>query len=66
MNVFYLIVIQPIEYFIEFTFEFMSKRFGSTGIAIIAVSLVVSFLVLPLYKAADSIQEKELKKQLGM
>ena len=66
MNVFYLIVIQPIEYFIEFTFEFMSKRFGNTGIAIVAVSLAVSFLVLPLYKAADSIQEKELKKQQGM
>lgn len=66
MNIFYLIIMQPIEYFLDFTFEFMSKRFGSTGIAIIAVSLVISFLVLPLYKAADSIQEKELKKQLRM
>ncbi len=44
----------------------MNGFFGHEGYAIIAVSMTISTLVLPLYLRADAIQEAEQKKQKVM
>ncbi len=62
----YRLVISPIEYVIEVVFTIMNSFFGHEGFAIIAVSMTISTLVLPLYLRADAIQEAEQKKQKEM
>ena len=61
MTLFYNVIIAPIEAFIEFVFVFYTTKIGLFGIAgaIVAVSLAVNFLALPIYNVADSLQEKE-------
>ena len=63
---FYNILIQPIEYMVEVIFTIMNRFFNSEGYAIIAMSVFVSTLVLPLYLRGDAIQEKERIKQESM
>ena len=62
----YRLFILPIEYLIEVVFTIMNGFFGHEGYAIIAVSMTISTLVLPLYLRADAIQEAEQKKQKAM
>lgn len=62
----YRLVILPIEYLIEVVFTIMNSFFGHEGYAIIAVSMTISTLVLPLYLRADAIQEAEQQKQKAM
>lgn len=61
----YNVIIAPIELIIEWTFCFYKSKIGIGGIAgaILAVSLAVNFLALPLYNIADKLQEKERKLQ---
>ncbi len=66
MSHLYQLIILPIEYLIEYIYVFMARRFGSAGVAIIAVSLVINILILPIYRRADAIQEEERDKQAGM
>lgn len=68
MNIIYTIIILPIEEIIEFVFCFVYEKIWSLGIpgAIVAVSLVVNFLALPLYNMADALQLKERQIQLKM
>ena len=65
-EIFFNIFIQPLVLVIEFIFTVMSRLFGNYGIAIIMVSLVVNFLILPLYKRSDALQEQERIKQKEM
>lgn len=67
-NLLYNIIIAPIELIIEFIFCFYNTKIGVAGImgAIVAVSLAVNFLALPLYNIADSLQEKERNIQLSL
>ncbi len=60
------LLIAPIEYVVQISFCIMYSVFANIGIAIIAVSIVIQTLVLPLYKRADAIQEEERKKQEEM
>ncbi|MBR1470540.1 MAG: membrane protein insertase YidC [Lachnospiraceae bacterium] len=62
----YQLIISPIEYLIEVVFTIMNGFFGHEGYAIIAVSVAISTLVLPLYLRADAIQEEEQNKQKQM
>ena len=64
----YNIIIAPIELIIEFVFCFYKAKIGIGGIAgsILAVSLAVNFLALPLYNIADKLQEQERKIQMKM
>ena len=62
----YGLLVQPIEYLIEVIFWLMYGILDNVPMAIISVSVLVSFLVLPLYLRADSIQEDERKKQKQM
>lgn len=68
LQLFYDILISPVELFIEFIFSLFNRLLngGSYGISIIGVSLAVSLLTLPLYKKADGLQEEERKKQKSM
>ena len=65
-SILFNITVQPLIYIIDFFFSAMYRIFNSSGIAIIAVSLIVNFLVLPLYKKADLVQEEERIKQREM
>ena len=60
---FYNIVIRPIEYLIEVIYVVMERFLGHPGYAVIAVSLTVSFLCLPLYLRAEELQRNEGEKQ---
>lgn len=64
----YQIIIAPIEFVIEFVFCFVLENFSKLGVAgaIVAVSLAVNFLALPLYNMADALQLKERTLQLKM
>lgn len=63
----YTIFIMPIECIVEFIFYFMNKIFtDKPAISIMFVSLVINLCVLPLYKRADDIQEKEREKVKSM
>ena len=64
----YNVFIAPIEMIIEFIFCFYNAKIGIAGImgAIVAVSLAVNFLALPLYNIADRLQEKERNIQMSL
>ena len=68
MNILYSIIILPIESLVEFIFYFSYREFSALGVggAIIAVSLAINFLALPLYNKAESLQLKEREIQLKM
>jgi len=68
MSFLYNLLILPIESLIEFIFCFVYKKFSAFGVAgcIVAVSLAVNFLALPLYNMADALQLKERNIQLKM
>ena len=62
----YSIIILPVQYLIQLIFSAAWLLTYNAGISIIAVSLAVNLLCLPLYKRADAIQEAEKKKQEKM
>ena len=68
MNLFYNIVILPIESILEFVFCFTLEKFDVLGVggAIVSVSLIMNFLALPLYNVADALQLKERNIQKSM
>lgn len=65
-EILYFIFIEPIKLLLETIFLLMYRLGGSAGLAIVAVSLTVNFLILPLYKKSDAMQEEENKKQKQM
>ena len=62
----YNLIIAPLVLIVEVIFTVMSRMIGNMGFAIIAVSVVVSVLILPLYRRADAVQEAERDKQAAM
>ncbi len=62
----YDLIVRPIEYLIEVFFWLMYGILDNVPLTLISVSILVSFLVLPLYLRADAIQEEEQKKQKQM
>ena len=57
-EILYSILIQPLQLFFEVVFVLANRQLPHPGFAIIALSLVMNFLVLPLYRRADAIQEE--------
>lgn len=68
MNFFYNVIILPIESILEFAFCYTLEKFDVLGVggAIVAVSLIMNFLALPLYNMADALQLKERNIQNAM
>ena len=66
MSALYTVLIYPLELFFEIVFTIANRIVGNPGWAIIILSLVVNFLVLPLYNRADEVQkqERELEQSL--
>lgn len=58
-QVLYTILIKPLQLLFEVIYVTAEKAIGSPGLAIIILSLVVNFLVLPLYLRADAMQKEE-------
>ncbi|MCH3962012.1 MAG: YidC/Oxa1 family membrane protein insertase [Solobacterium sp.] len=58
-TILYTILISPLQMFFEFIFGFAERFTGHPGLSIIVLSLVMNFLVLPLYKRADAMQAEE-------
>ena len=52
------IFIGPLKLVFEIVFSLANFFLGHPGLAIIALSLVMNFLVLPLYRRADAMQEE--------
>lgn len=67
LSILYNIIISPIELIVEFVFELMFRILGqrqtNQGLAVIGVSITISFLTLPLYRRADAVQQKERDTQ---
>ena len=63
----YTLIIKPLELLFEIIFYNANKVIKMPGLSIIALSLAMNFLVLPLYKRADAMQaeEREVEERLG-
>lgn len=66
LNVIYNLFIFPLELVFEIIFSFANRVALNPAIAIIVLSLAMNFLVLPLYKRADAMQEQERDKVNSM
>ena len=62
-DIFFYIIIRPLEIIFEFIMELSLSATNSIGISILILSLTVNLLVLPLYNRADYIQREENKKR---
>ena len=62
----YQLLVGPLELFFEIIFALVNKVIANPGFSIIFLSLVMNFLVLPLYKKADAMQaeERDIEKKL--
>lgn len=62
-SILYSIIIGPLQLFFEVLYILANKMIDNPGISIIVLSLAINFLVLPLYKRADAMQEDERKME---
>lgn len=65
-SILYTLIISPLELLLEVIFTVADKIIGNSGLSIIFLSIVVNFLVLPLYKRADELQAEERDIQAKM
>ena len=62
-SVLYSIVLMPLQLLFEVAYDYAYRIVGHPGGAIVALSLVINFLVLPLYMRADFKQEEQRKTE---
>ena len=60
MEFIYYLTIKPLEIIFETFFLFFYRFTGKPFVTIVALSVFVNFLVLPLYRHADKLQEEQL------
>ena len=58
-TILYTVFIQPLQFTFEIIFSVANKFTNHPGLSIIVLSLIMNFLVLPLYKRADDMQEEQ-------
>lgn len=58
-SILYALLFQPLQILFEAIYKFAYSVIQNKGVAIIILSLAMNFLVLPLYRRADAIQEQE-------
>ena len=63
LTILYTLIIRPLELLFEVIFTISNRFIHNPGLSIIALSLAVNFLVLPLYKRADELQAEERDRQ---
>lgn len=59
LDIVYTIFIRPLLLFFEVLFMMANRIIDNPGMSIIVLSLAMNFLVLPLYRRADAMQEEE-------
>ena len=59
LTLLYTIIVGPLELLFDVVYAVMYRITDNAGLSIIALSLVINFLVLPLYRRADAMQEEE-------
>lgn len=62
----YKLLIGPLELLFEVIFVIANRKVSNPAYAIIALSLAMNFLVLPLYKRADAMQAEERDREAKM
>ena len=62
----YQLLIGPLQLIFEFVYYYARLLAKSPGLAIVVLSLAVNFLLLPMYRRADAIQDKERVQQKEM
>lgn len=55
----YSLTIRPLQLFFEVIYTITNTWIHNPGLSIVVLSLAMNFLVLPLYKRADAVQEEE-------
>jgi YidC/Oxa1 family membrane protein insertase len=63
LSILYYLIIYPIELLVEVTFTVLNLILDNPGLSIVGVSLVINFLILPMYRRSDALQEKERTEQ---
>lgn len=58
LDILYTILIGPLQLVFEIIYTIANRFIGHPGLAIIVLSLIMNFLVLPLYKRSDAMQEE--------
>lgn len=58
VDILYTILIVPLQLVFEIIYTIANRFIGHPGLAIIVLSLIMNFLVLPLYKRSDAMQEE--------
>ena len=59
MDILYSILILPLQLFFEVLYTIADRMINNPGLSIIVLSLAINFLVLPLYRRSDAMQEEE-------
>ena len=59
LSMVYNLLMGPIEILFDVVYAVMYRITENKGLAIVALSLAINFLVLPLYRQADALQEEE-------
>ena len=60
------VLIKPLQLIFEVIYMIAERVIGNPGLSIIVLSLAMNFLVLPLYKRADAMQEEEREIELRL
>ena len=58
----YDLIVEPLCLLFDVVYAYMLRFTTNEGVAIIALSLVINILILPLYRRADAMQEEERKR----
>ena len=65
-NYLFFLFIEPLKLLFEVVFFYAYKFSHNVGISIVVISLVINFLVLPLYRQADRLEKEQRDKKLSM
>jgi membrane protein insertase Oxa1/YidC/SpoIIIJ len=63
LSILYYLIIYPIELLVEVTFSILNLILNNPGLSIVGVSLVINFLILPMYRRSDALQETGAEEQ---
>ena len=66
LSALYTLIIGPLELFFEIIFAVVNRVIDNPGLSIIGVSLAMNFLLMPMYRQADAIQEEERQAEAYM
>ncbi|MFR3310279.1 MAG: hypothetical protein ACLTTQ_06805, partial [Christensenellales bacterium] len=58
-QILYNLLLMPLQMLFEAVYRIAYSFIGNPGITIIIFSLTINFLILPLYRRADALQEEE-------